>query len=79
MEIREKKLWTEGGRGWALAIVLSIPDGKGWGLENACPSRDPEACREQEDNEREYSKGARLPLGLEEQCRKRLEEETVRG
>lgn len=52
---------------------------EGWGLENACPSGDPEACREQEDNGRKHGKGARLPLGLEEQCRKRLEEETVRG
>lgn len=52
---------------------------RGWGLGNTCPSRDPEACREQEDNGRKYNKGAQLPLGLEEQCRKRLEEETVRG
>lgn len=38
---------------------------RGWGLGNTCPSRDPEACREQEDNGKKYNKGAQLPLGLE--------------
>lgn len=59
--------------------MLSVPDGGGVGARECLSSGDPEACREQEDNGRKHSKGARLPLGLEEQCRKRLEEETVRG
>ena len=41
MEIREKKSWTEGGRGWALAIVLSVPDGEGVGAQECLSIKRP--------------------------------------
>lgn len=67
METGEKKLWTERGRGQALAAVLGAPYRIGLGSQEYLSIKRPlSLCRKQEDKGRRCSNGAQHPLWLED-------------